>query len=79
MLFRLPERPVYFWIQVGISALCLAGAYYIYVLKSGRKPFFDKAVLLTAAASLVGAGTLIIYGAYSLSSANEYIDTVING
>ena len=79
VLFQFPARPVYFWVQIGISAVCIAGAYYIYSLKSKKKPFFGKALILTSITSLICTGTLIIYGAYTISSAKEYISTVING
>ena len=79
VLFQLPARVGYFWIQAGTAALCLIGAYYIYRLKSRRRPFLDKAVLLTASASLLSAYIVVLYGAYGLDSANEYIDTVIKG
>ncbi|MBR1823062.1 MAG: YfhO family protein [Ruminococcus sp.] len=79
ILFQLPARVGYFWIQIGIAALCLIGTYYIYKRKSRRKTFLKLSVLLTAAASLICTYTLILYGAYSLDSANEYIDTVIKG
>ena len=37
------------------------------------------AVLLTMAASIAGSGTLLLYGAYDIKSASEYVDSVING
>ncbi len=79
ILFELPERVGYFWIQFGVAAVCLAAAYYIYRLKKKGRSFLKLSVTLTAAASIACSYTMILYGAYNLDSANDYIDKVING
>ena len=79
ILFELPERVGYFWIQFTIAAVSLASAYYIFRLKKKGKSFMKLSVIMTAAASLVGLFSMVYYGAYGLDSANDYIDKVING
>lgn len=77
-LFSMPEDKLYFWVTVGVTALFIVCSYLIFRRK--KKGSLNTAFLVfaTAAASVICVFTTTLYGANSVSSANEYIDTVID-
>lgn len=77
--FAFANLPAYFWTVLGISMLCLLGAYYICTLRAEKKPYLQKAVVLTAAACVVCTATVVYFGKSIGTDAEQYIDTGIHG
>lgn len=77
--FAFANIPQYFCVVMAMCILCLIGCYYICALRAQKKPFLQKAVLLTALASAVCTGTIVYFGKYIGTDADKYIATAIQG
>ena len=77
-LFSMPYDRPYFWITVGITALFIVCSYLVFRRKKKGTLSHVFLVFATAAASVICVFTTTLYGAQSVSSANNYIDTVID-
>lgn len=77
--FKFTSIPVYFYIALGISGLCWAGAYYILKLRSQKKLSSEKALALTVASCIACTGTIVYFGKAIGTNAKDYIQTGIHG
>ncbi len=77
--FEFAETPWYFYITLAICVICWIGLYYITREREQKKPFLQKAVALTTAASVVCTATVVYYGKDIGTYASKYIDTAIHG
>ncbi len=71
--------PVYFYIGLGVSVLCWFGAWYILKLRKQKKPFLEKAVILTAAACIACTGVIVYFGKAIGTNGKEFIQKAIRG
>lgn len=77
--FAFANIPAYFWIVMLACVLCLAGCIWVIRLRHEKRPFFQKAVILTAAACTVCTGTMVYFGKCIGTDADKYIETGIRG
>ncbi len=77
--FQFAEQPWYFYIILAICIICWIGLYYLYQQRLCRKPYLQKAVAMTCAASIVCTAAVVYYGKDIGTYAEKYINTAING
>ncbi len=77
--FAFANIPEYFCVVLAMCILCWIGCYYICQLRAQKKPFLQKAVILTALSCAVCTGTVVYFGKYIGTDAEMYIETAING
>ena len=68
-----------FDITLGVSVLCWVGAYYLLKLRKQKKPFLEKAVILTVSACVACTGTIVYFGKAIGTNAENYIREGIHG
>ncbi|MBE6875615.1 MAG: hypothetical protein E7496_02645 [Ruminococcus sp.] len=77
--FQFTAIPVYFYITLGVSALCWIGAYDIIRIRKKKQLFLEKAVILTVSACVVCTGTIVYFGKAIGTNAETYIREGIHG
>ncbi len=77
--FRFTLIPGYFYVTLGISVLCWGGAYYLLKLRKQKKPFWEKAVILTTAACMACTASIVYFGKAIGTNAEKYIQEGIHG
>ena len=77
--FAFASIPVYFWITLAVSVICLAGAEYICKLRKQKQKFQNQAILLTSVACVACTCTIVYFGKAIGTNAENYIHTAIHG
>ncbi len=77
--FAFANIPAYFWVVMAVCILCLIGCCWLIRLRHEKRPFLQKAVILTAAACAVCTGTMVYFGKSIGTDADSYIDNGIRG
>lgn len=77
--FAFASIPVYFWITLVVSAVCLAGAWYLCKLRKQKQEFWQKAIVLTTMACIACTCTIVYFGKAIGTNAEKYINTAIHG
>ncbi len=77
--FSFTKIPVYFYICLGVSVLCWAGAYYILKIRKQKKSFMNTALIFTVSACMVCTGTIVYFGKAIGTEARSYIREGIHG
>jgi uncharacterized membrane protein YfhO len=78
-LFDLPRDIDYFLVTLIIAAVSLIAAVYIFHRKKQHRPFMQRAIILTAAASMICTMTTVFYGAIGSSAAKDYVNAALKG
>ncbi len=79
LFFEFANIPAYFCIVMAMSVLCWVGSYYITMLRAQKRPFLQRAVMLTAAACVVCTATVVYFGKSIGVNADSYIEAGIRG
>ncbi len=77
--FAFANIPQYFYVVLVISVLCWIGLYYLYTLRTQRKAYLQKAVILTFVACSVCTGAVVYFGKSIGINSKDYIEMAING
>lgn len=76
--FSFPKNPIYFYITLAVSVVCLIYAYHISGLKNSKKPFLKKAVVATVTACYMCTAAIVYYGVSIGPYPKEYINNSFN-
>ncbi len=77
--FEFANIPTYFGVVIGLSILLWTGSYCVILLRARKRPFLQKAVILTAAACVISTATVVYFGRSIGPDGDTYIETAIRG
>ena len=69
---------IYLYMSLGLTGLFLAGAGYVFFLKSIRRSYIKKGVIFTALAAFITTAAVFYYGIYDGPYPDRYIAASIN-
>ncbi|MDE6657324.1 MAG: YfhO family protein, partial [Oscillospiraceae bacterium] len=77
--FKFASIPSYFFITLGISVICIIGAWYICKLRKQKQNFWNKAIIFTSTACVACTCSVVYFGKAIGTDAENYINTAIHG
>ncbi len=75
---KFAEYPLYFYLTLGICVISLGAAGFLFYRRKNGKPIYAIALPLTVAACTFCTMSVVYFGAYTPTRAEEYIDKAID-